>query len=180
MIRWALKIIAECDGVLSVHQGIDTDGKTGFITVESTSYKAYKNVAGTEKYNNVMEGLKTAMAGPWQTIHIESKTSPSAAFDAPITGVCELNLKDGYTPEQIAKVAERMDELVMAAEGSRKPTAYGEAVQKPGTWGAIAGWDSAEAYKNFREQEARVKIMGEILTMCEMTIHQVKFNKFSA
>jgi len=182
LVRSSLQLLAGCDGVLSIYQGIDTEGKTGFITAEFTSYKAFKNLTdiNTETYNNIIDGLKPAMAGPRQTIHIESKTSPSTAFSAPITGVCQLNIRGEYTTEEIAKVGERTSEVVMKAEGSHNPPAWGEAAQKPGTWGVVVGWDNIEAYTKFREQEAGAKVFSEILSMGEMILHHVKFEKFVA
>jgi len=177
LVRSALQVLAGCDGVLSVYQGIDTDGKTGFIAAESTSYKAYKNVAGTETYNNIMDGLKPAMAGPRQSIHFESKNSPSAAFGAPITRICLINSKDEYTTEQ---VLERIGDMRTKIEGLINPAAFGESAQKPGTWGAVGGWESAEAYTKFREQEMGAKMFAEVFSLGETTVHQVKFEKFVA
>ena len=88
--------------------------------------------------------MKPAMAGPLQTLHVEVKTDPTTALEAPVTDITIVDIKDGKTFEDIKPLGEAIDANCHLLKGTHIPSSWGPVIQDRQKIGVAAGWDSVE------------------------------------
>ena len=77
-------------------------------------------------------------------VHLQPRSDPVPALNAPVTEVATIVLKDVAGREELEKTLEGMATKLVAAASGVYGVAWGTLVEKEDTYIAVIGWESVE------------------------------------
>jgi len=178
LTRASLEALAKSDGCIKVYYGFDVDkGKKAFMAAIWESFDHYKKFTKSDGYPAVVESMKPAMAGPLQMQHVEVKTDPTTALEAPVTEITIVSLKEGRTFEEVRAMGEKVDANAHLAKGAHIPSSWGPTFQDGQKIVVAAGWDSVEDHAALPGTPPFTQIFVDMAELADLTINHVKFMK---
>ncbi|KAF5339017.1 hypothetical protein D9611_008813 [Ephemerocybe angulata] len=184
LARRAEEILAKAEGYISSYNGLQIeDKKTNYLVVVWESLENHETLKTSALHADLVSSLKeTLVAGPVTLDFTEFTGEFSNSFDAPVTELCVLNLKEGKTEEQLALQFGALNETFTTGNfiGAHPPATFGELVGKRGTFLFTSGWDRVEDHYSAAGSEAAQAEAARLLELVDtVSLAHVSLTKYA-
>ncbi|KAF6747881.1 hypothetical protein DFP72DRAFT_587873 [Ephemerocybe angulata] len=161
LFSMVLDIVSTAEGFISAYGGLQVeDKKTAYLSLTWESMECYKRAVANPRYPEMATKLSAAIVGNPDTLDynfVEFRKDHTPSFDAPVTELCTMQLREGRKAEELEAVLEPMHNVIAAARfsGFHPPPTYGDFVGKSGLFLVTSGWDSAKDHPAARNNTTK-------------------------
>ncbi|KIM40865.1 hypothetical protein M413DRAFT_154881 [Hebeloma cylindrosporum] len=150
-----LEYLKKAEGCLNVIHGFQAEDSTRLmIFIFWKSSQDCDNLSKRDDYPLHIYELPTSLPSSLDIKKINFNKNPMRAFDAPVTDISIIKVKDDCPLEEVERTIASLKALVIrwkvenGLSDSAYPTyfAWGEVIGVPDTYGVSTGWDSVEGH----------------------------------
>ncbi|KDR82910.1 hypothetical protein GALMADRAFT_238558 [Galerina marginata CBS 339.88] len=147
--------VSKAEGCLRIFTGLQEQDRTSFwMVVVWESHELHQAMMDRPDYPAMVGRLKPFFRdGQIKMNHVEFNNETDAAFNAPLTSISFLTLKDGASLEDLDRLFRVLDNLVDPNHGGYPPGAWGATHEDPRKVLYLTGWDSDQAHDSILQVE---------------------------
>ncbi|EPQ52516.1 hypothetical protein GLOTRDRAFT_140239 [Gloeophyllum trabeum ATCC 11539] len=178
IVNGLVDILNKTPGKINTFHGPQVeDPNKGYLFVNWESLEHHKALMASPDYPTLVEGLKPALAGDYELVHVKFDKDPTPALSAPVTEVVAIQIKEGKSEDELKKLLEQGAKIQLpGVVGST----YGPIIEKPGCYIMAVGWPSVEEHQAARQtkSEESTKVLGGVLELADFKVGHAKLTKY--
>ncbi|KAF8073749.1 hypothetical protein FPV67DRAFT_1650552 [Lyophyllum atratum] len=179
VLKDALDILLDVDGVISVHYGIQTeDGRTGYLIVIWETYERCMDFEQQPSYVELQSCLSLARSSFLDSQHIDFDEDAAPSLEAPTTEIATLNPQPGVSLHNFHIRAMLLREGLVHEETCHS-VAWGESKEKKGSWILAIGWDSMQDHLDAVSTSMFPELIGSLEERAAIYVEHTNLVKYA-
>ncbi|KAF8967025.1 hypothetical protein BDZ97DRAFT_561754 [Flammula alnicola] len=171
--------VSATNGCLRVYYGIEEEDRTNFwMVVVWQSHAHHQAMIDRPDYPVMVGRLQPFFRdGQLKMNHIEFNKETDAAFNAPVTAISFLTLKEGRTKEEADEALRALIKVLDEGPGSFQPATWGETEEDAEKTILVVGWSSVQIHHEVVRDNTTLYSgrIAELKKITDIEIVHVKF-----